>query len=95
MGKNAINHGAWMVWLASSSVSANDITFNMTRGATAISQQVYDLHMTIFYICCAIGLIVFGAMLWSIVHHRKSRGAKAPNSTRAPASSCYGPPSLC
>ena len=77
VGKNAINHGAWMVWLASSSVSANDITFNMTRGATAISQQVYDLHMTIFYICCAIGLIVFGAMLWSIVHHRKSRGAKA------------------
>ena len=77
VGKNAINHGAWMVWLASSSVSANDITFNMTRGATAISQQVYDLHMTIFYICCVIGLIVFGAMLWSIVHHRKSRGAKA------------------
>ncbi|MFQ2110511.1 cytochrome c oxidase subunit II [Aeromonas rivipollensis] len=77
VGKNAINHGAWMVWLASSSVLANDITFNMTRGATAISQQVYDLHMTIFYICCAIGLIVFGAMLWSIVHHRKSRGAKA------------------
>lgn len=49
----------------------------MTRGATAISQQVYDLHMTIFYICCVIGLLVFGIMFWSIVHHRKSRGAKA------------------
>lgn len=28
--------------------------------------------MTIFYICCLIGLLVFGAMLWSIIHHRKS-----------------------
>ncbi|MEG0010328.1 MAG: cytochrome c oxidase subunit II [Aeromonas sp.] len=63
--------------LASGAVSASEITFNMTRGATAISQQVYDLHMTIFYICCLIGLLVFGAMLWSIIRHRKSRGAKA------------------
>lgn len=77
MGKNAINHGAWVMLLASGAVSASEITFNMTRGATAISQQVYDLHMTIFYICCLIGLLVFGAMLWSIIRHRKSRGAKA------------------
>ncbi|MFC5706101.1 cytochrome c oxidase subunit II [Aeromonas eucrenophila] len=77
MGKNAINHGLWLMWLASSSAAASEITFNMTRGATAISQRVYDLHMTIFYICCLIGLLVFGAMLWSIIRHRKSRGAKA------------------
>lgn len=77
VGKNAVNHGAWLMWFASSSAFASDLTFNMTRGATAISQQVYDLHMTIFYICCVIGLLVFGVMLWSIVHHRKSRGAKA------------------
>ncbi|MBP4032290.1 cytochrome c oxidase subunit II [Aeromonas sp. PrichA-15] len=66
-----------MMWFISSSAFANEIRFNMTRGATAISQQVYDLHMTIFYICCVIGLLVFGIMFWSIVHHRKSRGAKA------------------
>lgn len=77
VGKNAINHGLWLMWLASSGAAASEITFNMTRGATAISQRVYDLHMTIFYICCLIGLLVFGAMLWSIIHHRKSRGAKA------------------
>ncbi|MGF1789069.1 cytochrome c oxidase subunit II [Photobacterium profundum] len=50
---------------------------NMTQGVTRVSQQVYDLHMTIFYICVVIGIIVFGIMFWAIVHHRKSRGAVA------------------
>ncbi|MFD2096813.1 cytochrome c oxidase subunit II [Corallincola platygyrae] len=48
----------------------------MTKGVTAVSQDVYQLHMTIFYICCVIGLIVFGVMFWSIIHHRKSKGVK-------------------
>ncbi|GAB6262822.1 cytochrome c oxidase subunit II [Photobacterium sp. R1] len=50
---------------------------NMTQGVTGVSQQVYSLHMTIFYICVAIGLVVFGVMFWAIIHHRKSRGAVA------------------
>lgn len=50
---------------------------NMTQGVTAVSQQVYDLHMTIFYICVAIGMVVFGVMFWAIIHHRKSKGAVA------------------
>ncbi|WP_215398923.1 cytochrome c oxidase subunit II [Rheinheimera oceanensis] len=49
---------------------------NMTRGVTEISQQVYDLHMTIFWICCVIGAVVFGIMFWSIVRHRKARGVQ-------------------
>ena len=52
-----------------------DFTLNMTRGATAISREVHDLHMMIFWICVAIGVVVFGVMFWSIYHHRKSRGA--------------------
>lgn len=56
--------------------SAAEMPLNMTQGVTEISQQVYDLHMTIFYICCAIGLIVFGAMFWSIIHHRKAKGVQ-------------------
>jgi cytochrome c oxidase subunit 2 len=51
-----------------------DFALNMTPGATAISQEVYDLHMLIFWICVAIGVVVFGVMFWSIYHHRKSRG---------------------
>ncbi len=56
--------------------SAAEMPLNMTQGVTDISQQVYDLHMTIFYICCAIGLVVFGIMFWSILHHRKAKGVQ-------------------
>jgi cytochrome c oxidase subunit II len=48
---------------------------NMTRGVTEISRKIYDLHMEIFWVCVIIGIIVFGAMLWSIVNFRKSKGA--------------------
>jgi cytochrome c oxidase subunit 2 len=48
----------------------------MPQGVTDVSQQVYDLHMIIFYICCVIALIVFGLMFWSIIHHRKSKGVE-------------------
>lgn len=58
---------------------AEQNTFNMTKGVTNISSQVYDLHMLIFYICCAIALVVFGAMFYSMYHHRKSKGAVAAN----------------
>jgi cytochrome c oxidase subunit 2 len=62
--------------LSSVPVSASDPKYNMTRGVTDISQQVYDLHMAIFYICCVIAVVVFGLMFWSIVYHRKSKGAQ-------------------
>jgi cytochrome c oxidase subunit 2 len=48
---------------------------NMTPGVTEISRSIYDLHMLIFWICVAIGVVVFGAMFWSIIMHRRSRGA--------------------
>ncbi|QIZ78951.1 cytochrome c oxidase subunit II [Ferrimonas lipolytica] len=53
--------------------------WNLTPGVTDISEQVYSLHMTIFYICCVIALIVFGIMLYSLIYHRKSKGAKPAN----------------
>ena len=52
-----------------------EFALNMPRGVTAISHDVYNLHMLIFWICVAIGVVVFGTMFWSIYHHRKSRGA--------------------
>lgn len=53
--------------------------WDMTPGVTDISNQVFSLHRTILYICIAIGLVVFGMMFWSILHHRKSKGAVAAN----------------
>ena len=58
--------GAWADWGA----------LNMTRGVTEISNEVYELHMRIFYICCLIGAVVFGVMIVSMFLHRKSRGVK-------------------
>ena len=51
----------------------------MREGVTEISRAVYGLHMIIFWVCVVIAIIVFGVMLWSVVYHRKSRGAKAQN----------------
>jgi cytochrome c oxidase subunit 2 len=48
---------------------------NMPRGVTQISRDTYDLHMQILWWCVAIGVVVFGVMLWSIINHRKSKGA--------------------
>ena len=52
-------------------------TLNMPVGVTEVSRIVYDLHMLIFWICVVIGIVVFGAMFYSILMHRKSRGATA------------------
>jgi len=54
-----------------------DYALNMRTGATQTSHAVYDIHMIIFWICCVIGVVVFGAMIWSIINHRKSKGAVA------------------
>ncbi|GEA60112.1 cytochrome c oxidase subunit II [Vibrio comitans] len=54
-------------------------SFNMTQGVTEISGKVYHLHMLIFYICVAIAVVVFGVMFYSIIKHRKSKGAVAAN----------------
>ena len=54
-----------------------EYTLNMPTGVTRISREVYNLHMTAIWICVGIGVAVFGAMFYSIYHHRKSRGAVA------------------
>lgn len=51
-------------------------TLNLTRGVTPISHDIYQLHMIIFYICCGIGLLVFSVLMYALIFHRKSRGAK-------------------
>jgi cytochrome c oxidase subunit 2 len=50
---------------------------NMTQGVTDISRKIYALHMEIFWVCVVIGVVVFGAMIWSLIAFRKSKGAVA------------------
>ena len=50
---------------------------NMTQGVTAMSRQIYSLHMLMFWLCVGIAVVVFGVMAYSIFAFRKSRGAVA------------------
>ena len=53
---------------------------NLPRGVTDISRKIYALHMEIFWVCVWIGVVVFGAMIWSMIAFRKSKGA-VPDTT--------------
>ena len=55
------------------------VPLNLPVGVTPISRAVYDLHMLIFWVCCAIAVLVFGVLFYSVFAHRKSRGAVAAN----------------
>ena len=49
---------------------------NMPIGVTPVSHEIYQLHMTIFWICVTIGIGVFSVMFYAIINHRKSKGAR-------------------
>jgi len=51
--------------------------YNLQPPQTIIAREIYDLHTLIFLICCVIFVVVFGAMTYSIIMHRKSVGHKA------------------
>lgn len=46
--------------------------YNLPKGVTEISRDIFDLHMFGFWISLAIGVFVFAIMLWSIIFHRNS-----------------------
>ncbi|WP_386077721.1 cytochrome c oxidase subunit II [Vreelandella sp. F11] len=63
--------------LAASESQAQSNGWNMPVGVTDVSSDIYGLHMTIFWICVVIGVVVFGAMFYSLLRYRHSKGAKA------------------
>lgn len=50
--------------------------WNMPLGVTELSREIHGLHMLIFWVCVAIGVLVFGAMFYSVFAHRKSNHPK-------------------
>ena len=48
---------------------------NLPQGVTSLSEQVYNLHMLVFYISLAIGLLVTVGVFYSVIKFRKSAGA--------------------
>ena len=69
-----------MLW---STVANADWALNLREGVTPVSHEVYDLHMYILWIVTIIGIGVFAVMTWSIIHHRKSKGAVAAQFTHS------------
>ncbi|HUH38347.1 MAG TPA: cytochrome c oxidase subunit II [Spongiibacteraceae bacterium] len=65
------------VSLGADSLDAQPWQVNMTEGVTEVGKQIFDLHMYVFWVCVAIGVVVFGAMVYSMFAHRKSLGHKA------------------
>ena len=55
-------------------------SLNLPVGVTPISQQAHYLHMLTLWVCVAIAVVVFGAMIYSMVKYRKSQGAVADTS---------------
>ncbi len=73
--KQAAQCTLFSLLLTSCSTYADD-SINLTEGISPLSHDIYNLHMTIFWVCVAIGVVVFGVMIYSILFHRKSRGVK-------------------
>ena len=51
--------------------------WNFQEPHTSVAREMYDLHTIVLVICVVICVGVFGAMVYSIVYHRKSVGHKA------------------
>ena len=66
-----------LLFLVPTAVFSEASDYNMPIGVTEVSEEIFDLHMLIMWICVWIGVVVFGIMFWSLWKYRKSSGAIA------------------
>ena len=66
-----------LLFLVPTLVFSEASDYNMPVGVTEVSEEIFDLHMLIMWICVWIGVVVFGIMFWSLWKYRKSSGAIA------------------
>src|ERR1700733_3347238 len=66
--------------LSAAAVANTSNGYNLPVGVTEISRDMYGLHMEVFWICVGIAIVVFGAMIYSLVKFRHSQGAVADTS---------------
>ncbi|MEW5965670.1 MAG: cytochrome c oxidase subunit II [Pseudomonadota bacterium] len=63
--------------LATSQAALADWAYNLQPPASQIAQDVFELHNLIMLVCLGIFVVVFGAMFWSLIKHRKAAGHQA------------------
>jgi cytochrome c oxidase subunit 2 len=69
--------GALMSLVPALAWAQDKAKWNMQEPHTSVAREMYDLHIIVLVICVVICVGVFGAMLYSIIYHRKSVGHKA------------------
>ena len=65
-----------MLWGPSVALAAYD-ELNMTESVTVLGKEIYDLHMLVLWLCTIVGIGVFAVIIYSLINHRKSKGAVA------------------
>lgn len=63
-------------WLAAGAAVANQ-KYNLPEPQSIVAREIYDLHTLIMWIIVGIFVVVFGAMIYSIIKHRRAAGHKA------------------
>ena len=68
---------AVLAWLPFAAMAADPKPWqlNMGRGVTQSARHAYEAHMLAFWICAAIGAVVFAAMGYAMFKFRHSKGA--------------------
>ncbi|MHB1213683.1 MAG: cytochrome c oxidase subunit II [Thiobacillus sp.] len=65
--------------LATSQSALAEYAYNLQVPASQVAHDVFQLHNFIMLVCLGIFVVVFGAMFYSLLKHRKSVGHKAAN----------------
>lgn len=52
------------------------VTLDLRPGVTEMSQRIQNLHHLSLWVCIVVGIIVFGAMFYTMFAHRRSRHPK-------------------
>jgi cytochrome c oxidase subunit 2 len=63
--------------LATSQTALAEYAYNLPEPASQVARDVFQLHNLILLVCLGIFVVVFGAMFYSLVKHRKSAGHQA------------------
>ena len=67
---------AGLAWAVSQTALA-EFQINLQTPASQVAQDVFQLHNLIMLVCLGIFIVVFGAMFYSLIKHRKSAGHQA------------------
>ncbi len=73
--KSFLSLAAAPAWFAAGTALAN--RYNLPEPQSILAREIYDLHTLIMWIIVGIFVVVFGAMIYSIIKHRRAAGHQA------------------